>query len=86
MSLWSSFITAFMFPELCLHAGMCSDPCVSSACIYTWMYLFCPWRSPGLSSSVYLVCRVRVIIISISQIRKLGLYMGPLGMLASGQG
>lgn len=81
MSQQSSFITAFVFLELLL-----------CACICTQMYRLCAWRSPGLRDSLYLAGRVRVIIVSISQIKKWMLYVGSeaapglLGVLAYGQG
>lgn len=92
MSQQSSFITAFVFLELLLCAGTCPSPLRELTCICTQMYRLCTWKSPGLRNSLYLAGRVRIIIVSISQIKKLMLYLGSeagpgfLGVLTSGQG
>lgn len=52
------------------------SPLRKLVCICTEMYRLCAWRSPGLRNCLYLTGRVRVIIVSISQIKKLMLYLG----------
>lgn len=54
----------------------CPSPLRKLLCICTEMYRLCAWRPPGLRNCLYLAGKVRVIIVSISQIKKLMLHLG----------